>query len=169
MDSHKVINYLDELLYSQKGKHLDTLQVSILEGVLSGQKYPEIAQEHKYTKNHIKDEAYKLWQLLSDLLDEDINKSNFCATIQRLGVANNRSKLFNPVQIGEINFCSNSHSDSDMDEVEESINDGSSVAKIIEDKTKRKMIPRLITLGLTIEQVSEALELSVEEVKNVDY
>lgn len=168
MDSHKVINYLDELLYSQKGKHLDTLQVSILEGVLSGQKYAEVADEYKYAKNHVKDEAYKLWQLLSDLLDEDINKSNFCATIRRLGVANNKSKLFNPVQIGEINFCSNSHSDSDMEEVEGIINDGSSVTKFIEEKTKKKMVPRLIKLGLTIEQISEIVELSVEEVKNMD-
>jgi hypothetical protein len=168
MDSHKVINYLDELLYSQKGKHLDTLQVSILEGVLSGQKYTEIAEEHQYAKNHVKDEAYKLWQLLSDLLDEDINKSNFCATIRRLGVANNRSKLFNPVQIGEINFCSNSHLDTDMEEVEGIINNGSNVTKFIEEKTKKKMIPRLIKLGLTVEQISEIVELSIEEIKNVD-
>ena len=30
------------------------------------------------------------------------------------------------------------------------------------------MIPRLIQLGLTIEQISEIVELSIEEVKNVD-
>ena len=167
MDSHKVISYLDELIYSQKGKHLDTLQVSILEGVLSGQKYTEIAKEHKYAKNHVKDEAYKLWQLLSDLLDEDINKSNFCATIRRLGIANNNSKLFSPVQIGEINFCSNSQSESDLEETESIINGDSSVTKFIEKKIKKKMIPRLIQLGLTMEQISELLELDIDEIKNL--
>ena len=30
------------------------------------------------------------------------------------------------------------------------------------------MIPRLIKLGLTVEQISEIVELSIEEVKNVD-
>jgi hypothetical protein len=165
MDSQKIINYLDELLYSQKGKHLDTLHVSILAGVLGGQKYAEIAEEYKCTKNHVKDEAYQLWQLLSDLLDEDINKSNFCATIQRLGVANHKSKLFNLVQIGEINFCSNPRSE--VEEFKGIINNDSSVTKFIEEKTKKVMIPRLTKLGLTPEQISEIVELSIEEVKNV--
>jgi len=150
-------------LYSQKGKHLNTLQLSILKGVLKFQKYSDIAKEYQYSKIHIKDEAYKLWQLLSDLLDEDINKSNFYSTILRLGIANNKLKLFNPVQIREINFCSNSYSDSHIEEVEGIVNDGSSLTKFIEVRTKKKMIPRLIKLGLTVEQISEIVELSIEE------
>ena len=49
-------------------------------------------------------------------LDEDINKSNFRATIERLGIANNNSRLFNPVQIGNLNLCANSVSNDELDE-----------------------------------------------------
>ncbi|WP_017292705.1 hypothetical protein [Geminocystis herdmanii] len=107
METQELINYLDELLVSQTGKHLDNLQLSILKGVLNGQKYADIAEEYCCTNGHTKDKAYELWKILSEALGEDINKSNLKATIERLGIANNYSKLFNPVQIGEINLCSN--------------------------------------------------------------
>ena len=103
MNSQDLVSYLDELIFSSTGKHIDSLQVAILKGVLNGQKYANIAKDYNCSKGHVKDEAYKLWQLLSDTLGEDINKSNFRATIERLGIANNNSKLFNPVKIGEIN------------------------------------------------------------------
>ena len=39
MDTQKVIEYLDELVSSHTKKHLNDVQISILEGVLNGQKY----------------------------------------------------------------------------------------------------------------------------------
>jgi len=38
---------------------------------------------------------------------------------------------------------------------------------LLPEKTKKVMIPRLTKLGLTLEQISEIVELSIEEVKNV--
>lgn len=102
----RLIN-LDELVFSSTGKHFNDLQRSILESVLNGQKYAEIEKNCHRAKGHIKNEAYKLWQLLSKTLNEDINKHNFKATIQRI-ISRNYNLFGNPVQIGnEINLCHN--------------------------------------------------------------
>lgn len=65
MDTQELVNYLDELLYDSTGKHIDSLQVAILKGVLKGEKYQDIAKEYKCSATHAKDEAYKLWRLFS--------------------------------------------------------------------------------------------------------
>ena len=88
MNPQDLVSYLDELIFSSTGKHIDSLQVAILKGVLKGQKYVDIAKDYNCSKGHVKDEAYKLWQLLSDTLGEDINKSNFRATIERIKAKN---------------------------------------------------------------------------------
>ncbi len=59
MNWETVLQSIDELVFKQTRKHLDSLQVEILKGVLNGQKYPEIAKQYKCTKGHVKDEAYK--------------------------------------------------------------------------------------------------------------
>ncbi|TRT69962.1 MAG: hypothetical protein EWV83_24680 [Microcystis sp. M_OC_Ca_00000000_S217Cul] len=41
------------------------------------------------------------------------------------------------------------------------------MANAIEKKTKRETIPRLVKLGLTPEQIAEALDLLVPEVKKI--
>ncbi len=165
MNPQDLVSYLDELIFSSTGKHIDSLQVAILKGVLKGQKYANIAEDYNCTQGHVKDEAYKLWQLLSDTLGEDINKSNFRATIERLGIANNNSRLFNPVQIGEINLCSNSATD--IEENEDIINDDKIIVEAIEKKTKRKIIPRLVKLELSAEEIAEILELNLQEVNKI--
>ena len=81
MDTQELVSYLDELLFSSTGERIDSLQVAILKGVLKGQKYADIAQEFNCSAGHAKDEAYKLWQTLSDALGEEITKSNFRARI----------------------------------------------------------------------------------------
>ena len=168
MNTQEVISYLDELLFSQTGKHLDSLQVSILKGVLNGQKYTDIAQDYNCTAGHAKDKAYELWQLLSEALDEDINKSNFRATIERLGLVNSQYQIIgNPVQIGKINLCGNPVSDDELDEElnENIINSEPTIIESVQKKTKLETIPRLVKLGLTAEQIADALDLSLEEVQ----
>ncbi|KOR38267.1 MULTISPECIES: hypothetical protein [Planktothricoides] len=130
MDWETVLQSIDELVFKQTRKHLDSLQVEILKGVLNGQKYPEIAKQYKCTKGHVKDEAYKLWQVLSKTFGEDVNRSNFCATVQRLGFANYQSTLIgNRVRVGNINLCPNS----DRPRLE---NEDAGNQELIQDKTK---------------------------------
>ncbi|WP_017292485.1 hypothetical protein [Geminocystis herdmanii] len=162
METEDLINYLDELLLSQTGKHLDNLQLSILKGVLNGQKYADIAEDYHCSNDHAKDKAYELWKILSEALGEDLNKSNFKATIQRLGIANNNSKLFNPVQIAEINLCSNiaTNENKDLDFNKNNRNN----QEDFESKVSIKTIKKLKNLGLTNGQIAEALDLSLEDI-----
>ena len=157
MNQQELMNYLDELIFTQTGKHLDSLQLSILKGVLKGQKYADIAQEYNCSNGHAKDKAYELWQILSDALDEDINKANFKANIERLGFTNTQHQIIgNPIQIGKINLCGES--------VEKEENELKNNQENIELKTKLNIIPQLIKLGLTDEQIASGLNLSLEEV-----
>lgn len=163
MNTQEVVSYLDDLIFSSTGKHIDSLQLAILKGVFKGQKYGDIAQEYNCTAGHAKDEAYKLWQLLSETLGEDINKSNFCARIERI-TATNSNVFGNPIQIGKINLCSNANSEEENDDI---LSDDQILAESITKKTKREIIPRLVKLGLTVEQVSEALDLPIQEVNKI--
>jgi hypothetical protein len=165
MNTQDLTSYLDELIFSKTGKHLDSLQVSILRGVLNGKKYATIAQEYNCSAGYAKDEAYKLWRLLSDTLDEDINKANFRATIERIVGKNNYGIVVNGSQIDKLNFCPNPYSD--LEENDDIIRDQQIIADAIEKKIKRETVPRLVKLGLTTEQISEVLELSISEVQKI--
>jgi len=121
MESQDLLDYIDNLVFNQTGKHLDNLQFSILTGVLNGKKYPDIAKDYNCTKGHVKDKAYELWQILSKILGQDINKSNFSVTIRRLGISNTQSHLVHPIQVGNINFYGNSSKEKSdiIDDVQE--------------------------------------------------
>ena len=83
MDTQQIFDYLDDLLLHQTGRRLNTLQAKILRGVLTGKKNIDIAREYNCTLGHAKDEASKLWKLLSQTLGEDICKRNLIVTIER--------------------------------------------------------------------------------------
>jgi hypothetical protein len=163
MNPQELAGYLDELIFSSTGKHIDSLQLAILKGVLNGQKYADIAKEYNCSTGHAKDEAYKLWQLLSDTLGEDINKSNFRATIERI-IAKN-SQFVGNIKIEKLNLCSGSFRD--IENNNELIPDDKVFIDSIQKKTKRDTIPRLVKLGLTSEQIAEALDLPILEVRKI--
>ena len=163
MNTQELINYLDELLYDSTGKHIDSLQVDILKGVLNGKKYKEIAKEYKCSAGYVKDEAYKLWQLLSDTLGEDISKSNFRATVERI-IAKN-SQFVGNFQIDKLNFCPNSHPE--IEENEDVITDEQILIESTQKQVKRETVPRLVKLGLNAEQIAEALDLPIQEVRKI--
>jgi Mor family transcriptional regulator len=52
MDTKELFKTLDNLVFSQTGKHLDTLQLGILKNVFNGQKYSQIAQEYNCSEGH---------------------------------------------------------------------------------------------------------------------
>ena len=162
MDWQTTLTSIDELVFQHTGKHLDNLQVSILKGVLNGQKYADIARQYKCSCGHVKDEGYKLWQLLSEALGEDIKKSNFCATVERLGIGNPNSSFVNPVQIGHLNLCNISETSSSNQWGDVNSNSESDL-----NSSQTKAISNLIQLGLTPEQIAEALDLPLEEVENI--
>ncbi len=178
MKSQEVLDYIDNLIFNQTGKHLDNLQFSILKGISEGKKYPDIAKEYKCTKGHVKDEAYELWHILSKALGEDVNRSNFYATVERLKFTNQsfKSIIGHTVNVdNNINFCPTSQkeetaitNDNFVEDQINSSNHKNGYQLIIEQAQKRvklETIPNLLKIGLTPQQIAEALGLSLEEVE----
>ena len=86
MNVTEMLQIADRLVFSQTGKHLDDTQEAVVKGVLRGQTYEKIAEECDRSESRIRDVAYKLWKILSEELDEEIHKSNFRSTLERLQV-----------------------------------------------------------------------------------
>ncbi|MDB9309022.1 NB-ARC domain-containing protein [Aphanizomenon sp. CS-733/32] len=86
MDITEVLQLADELVFVQTGKHLDDIQDTVIKGVWQGQTYEKIASQCHRSESHVRDVGYKLWQVLSEQLDEDINKRNFRSTLSRLQI-----------------------------------------------------------------------------------
>lgn len=80
----EILQFVDSLVFSETEKHLDDLQKKIVEEVFKGKTYQQIADIYDYDESYIGDECRKLFKILSEQLGENINKSNFCWTIERL-------------------------------------------------------------------------------------
>jgi DNA-binding NarL/FixJ family response regulator len=172
MDVQAVLKYMDDLVFAQTGQHLDSLQVAILKGVINGKKYTQIAEEYNCSAGHAKDEAYELWRILSEALGEDLNKSNFRATIERLGFANSQYQIIENSVIGNINLCPNpsQNPEENLESIIQEtdtpyVKDNTTVIEIERRKAKLEIVPSLVKLGLTAEQIASALGLSLEEVQ----
>ncbi len=168
MSWQEVLKYVDDLLFNQTGKHLNSLQIAILRGVFENQKYAQVARESNCTEGHVKDEAYALWQKLSEALQETTNKSNFRANIERIIITNSAFTVLGN-QIGSINLCSNNSQQSDTDIVKaeseiigvESLNAVENVRK----KAKLEVVLNLVKLGLTADQIAQSLNLSLDDIE----
>ncbi len=174
MDWQRVVNSIDEFVFWETGKHLDTLQLAILKGVLNGQKYAAIAKQYGCSTGHAKDKGYELWQLLSEVFEEEVNRSNLVGTVDRLGFFNYQSSFIgNNVRVDTINLCSNSETVNleNPDKVDPESNgkntryEDDRVEQVLRE-TKFKAVDKLNQLGLTPEQIAESLDLPLPEVQN---
>jgi hypothetical protein len=104
MDIKEVLQCADELVFAQTGKHLDDIQETLIKGVWQGQTYEKIANECNRSESHVRDVGYKLWQILSEQLGEDVNKYNFRSTIERIYVKS--SQVIGVGNNHKFNFCS---------------------------------------------------------------
>jgi hypothetical protein len=86
MNVNEVVKFIDQIVFDKTGKHLDDLQAAVVEGTWQRQTYDDIAQECNVTKNHVGDVGAELWQLLSQILGEDLKKNNFRSTFERLEI-----------------------------------------------------------------------------------
>ena len=104
MNVTELLQFVDQVVQKQTGEHLDDLEKAILKGLWQGQTYNQIADESGYnSQNYIGDVSRKLFKILSEQLGEDINKYNFCWTLERV--------INSPQFVGlvntKINWCSN--------------------------------------------------------------
>jgi len=103
----EVLQIVDELVFKHTGNHLNDLQRSAVQGIWHGKIYSEIADEFGYeSENHIGNISRELYKILGKELGEDVTKSNFCWSIERL------ANSFNPQMIGigiknHVNWCPN--------------------------------------------------------------
>jgi hypothetical protein len=84
MNVNELLQFVDRLVLEKTGRHLDDVQKAVIEGTYDRQTYDEIAQKCHITKNHASDVGSELWKLLSDILDEEIKKSNFRSNLERI-------------------------------------------------------------------------------------
>ncbi len=71
-----LLKLVDELIFYYTGKHLDSLQKTILIGALQNKSYLQIAQETGYSDSHFKNIGADLFNLLSEITGEKITKKN---------------------------------------------------------------------------------------------
>ncbi|MEG4531060.1 NB-ARC domain-containing protein [Microcoleus sp. D2_18a_D3] len=107
MDVQELLRLADGLVFTKTGKHLDDRQQAVVRGTWQGKRYSEISKEVHCTERHVRNIASKLWQTLSEILDEDVMKSNLRSTIERYEISQSSNFVnFNLVQNkGSINVC----------------------------------------------------------------
>lgn len=107
MNITEILQLADKLAFSHTGKHLDHVQEAVVKGVWEGQTYAEIGDECHRSEARVRDVGYKLWKTLSESLGEDINKSNFCPTLERFKLTSSPILIQNNHQSNHnVNFCS---------------------------------------------------------------
>ncbi|MBD2547002.1 NB-ARC domain-containing protein [Planktothricoides raciborskii] len=100
-----VLKFTDSLFFSETGQHINRLQKVILTGTLHGQKYSEIAKAENCTEGHVRNVASQLWQVLSNALEQEVNKSNLSDILHRYNFSIIISSEF--VNINQMTLCNN--------------------------------------------------------------
>lgn len=104
-------------------------------------------------------------------MGEKLNKSNFLATVERLGIAN---LIGNHVRVDNINLFNNPETTElekrDFVNTRSEFKMTNSPQPIIENvlhTNKLKTVSKLIKLGLTAQQIAEAVDLPLNEVQQL--
>jgi len=87
MNLKEMLNVADRIVFEKTGQHLDDLQAAVLRGTLQREKYKEIAKDFDCSESRIREIGSELWQILSEELGEDVNKTNFRSAMERLEVS----------------------------------------------------------------------------------
>lgn len=95
MNITEVLQFADDLLFAQTGHHLGNIQEAVIKGTWDGQTYAQIAEEHHRSESHIRDVGHQLWRIMSQKLGEEVNKSNFSATLKRLHIKSTENICIN--------------------------------------------------------------------------
>ena len=106
MDVKEIWRFADDMVLAKTGKHLDNLQQAVLLASCQGERYSQVAKEFHCTERHVGNIASKLWKIMSEVLEENVNKSTFKSAMERYQVCHNSNFLnYNFLEQGNINFC----------------------------------------------------------------
>ncbi|MCC3426981.1 MAG: hypothetical protein JGK12_24485 [Microcoleus sp. PH2017_01_SCD_O_A] len=171
MDSPQILQFVDRAVCAKTGKHLNNLQLKIIAGILNRKKYTDVAETYGYSSQHVKKASHELLQMLSEVFGEQVKKSNLESVLERhinLNIignkTGNKSTQQNIIGIGYINSCPESSTPT-PDESQPETPDSQAETK---NQTKIETIDKLRQFGLSDEQIAEALDLPLEQVKQVD-
>ncbi|MCU0544363.1 MAG: NB-ARC domain-containing protein [Oscillatoriaceae cyanobacterium Prado104] len=115
MEVKDVLQFTEHLFFTETGKHIDRLQETILKGTLEGRKYSEIAEEEHCTEGHVRNVASDLWQVLSNALGQEVNKSNLRRTLQKSYLSIRSSKFRKEfINVSNVNLCTGNIQDSEV-------------------------------------------------------
>ena len=163
MQVQEVLQFVDEAVYLNTGKHLNDLQRGIIEGTLKRQKYAEIAESHGCSTGHAKDIGYQLLQMLSDVFGEPVDKGNLKSVLERQSNLNISFGDSNIIGIGYINVCPE-RSNTTTGKIQPVTPKSSQRSQ---NQSNIKTIDKLRRFGLSDEQIAEAVELPLDVVKQM--
>ncbi|MCL6751712.1 ATP-binding protein [Nostoc sp. CCCryo 231-06] len=104
----EVLQLVDQLVFKHTANHLNDLQSKVIKGIWQGQTYSEIADGFGYeSENHVGNVSRDLYKILSKELGEDVTKSNFGWSIERLATSLNSSQQVVGIINNHINLCLN--------------------------------------------------------------
>jgi hypothetical protein len=161
MDVKELLKFVDESMFAKTGKRLNDLQRQVIEGALKHQKYGDIAESFERSEGHVKDTGYELLQMLSDIFEEPVSKTNLKSVLER-----QRSTTFNVSDgsvgnvshvIGCVNFNSDRPTPNQVPLEKTDVLQEKQIAKI------KKLRDR----GLTNEEIAELLEIPLEAIENL--
>lgn len=87
-DDNELLKLVDGLIFEKTGKHLNTLQQLVLQGMYDGKTYETIARDTRYTTKYVREVGYKLLKNLSVVMNEEMQKGNLKAAIDRRNISN---------------------------------------------------------------------------------
>jgi hypothetical protein len=168
MDSPQILQFVDEAVYTNTGKRLNNLQRRIIAGILNRQRYADVAETYGYSSQHVKKASHELLQMLSEVFGEPVKKSNLESVLERhinqnittLGNKNNQKII----GISYINNCPNPSTPTP----DKSQPENPDLQQKSKNQTKIETIDKLRQFGLSDEQIAEALDIPLEQVKQVD-
>ncbi len=151
MTVDEVVKFVDKMVFEKTGKHLDDIQTAVVEGTWKRQTYDYIASEYNLSSSHVGDVGSELWQLLSEILHEDIKKTNFRSTLERIYI---KSSQMPNIYIGNnhFNFNSQTLNQSDKEDDKSNINTESKLS--IYDLTLAPEIIKFHQRGTELEKLS---------------
>ncbi len=83
MTVEEALKFMETILYPSTGKQLTAIEKEILKATWENETYATIAENSHLSVGHIKDVAYKLWQQLSEILEEKVTKTNLRLVLQK--------------------------------------------------------------------------------------
>ncbi|WP_333154230.1 hypothetical protein [Microcoleus sp. Pol8_D1] len=143
------------------------MQRKIIAGILNRKKYADVAETYGYSSQHVKKASHELLQMLSEVFGEQVKKSNLESVLERQINQNinlGKNNKFQNNRISYVNNCPNPSTPTP----DESQPETPDLQEETKNPTKIETIDKLRQFGLSDEQIAEALDIHLEQVKQVD-